>query len=253
MTFESLYYLFLCASFPFALATFITLLFVTAPYGRHKRRGWGPSISNRLGWILMESPSAGLFFGLFLVGSVPKTLTAFCFLIMWEAHYVHRAFIYPFRIPNAKKNLPWTIPLMGIVFNTGNAYINGGYLFELSGGYPLSWLGQPRTIIGIIVFLTGFGINLWSDQILRSLKTHSEDDYQIPHGGLFHWVSCPNYLGEIIEWVGWAIATWSLPGLSFAIWTLANLVPRARAHHVWYHRHFESYPSRRKALIPGIW
>lgn len=108
-------------------------------------------------------------------------------------------------------------------------------------------------IIGTIIFLTGFGINIWSDHILRSLRTHSGDDYQIPQGGLFRWISCPNYLGEIIEWIGWAIATWSLPGLSFAIWTFANLVPRARAHHAWYQQYFKAYPPQRKALIPGIW
>jgi len=253
MTPELIYRLFLWVSFPIALGTFTVLMFVTAPYGRHKRRGWGPSVSNRLGWILMESPSAILFFLLFLVGSAPKNLTVFTFLLMWEAHYIHRAFIYPFQIADGKKSMPVIIMLMAIVFNCGNAFINGGYIFEFSGGYPLSWLSQPRTIFGVIIFVAGFVINRWSDRILRSLRTHPGDDYQIPYGGLFRWVSCPNYFGEIIEWTGWAIATWSLPGLSFAIWTFANLAPRARAHHAWYQEHFRDYPSRRKALFPGVW
>ena len=39
--------------------------------------------------------------------------------------------------------------------------------------------------------------------------------YHIPQG-LFHKsVSSPNYLGEIIEWLGWAILTWSISGLVF--------------------------------------
>ena len=250
---EHIYRVFLWASFPLALATLIDLMFVTAPYGRHKRRGWGPSISNRLGWVVMESPSAILFFLLFLLGGAPKNLTVFTFLLMWEAHYIHRAFIYPFQLADGKKSMPVVIMLMAIVFNCGNAYINGGYLFAFSGGYPISWLSQPRTVIGVIIFISGFVINRWSDRILRSLRTHPGDDYQIPYGGLFRWVSCPNYLGETIEWIGWAIATWSLPGLSFAIWTFANLAPRARAHHTWYQAQFQDYPSRRKALIPGIW
>lgn len=253
MALESLYHLFLWASFPLALGTFTILHFVTAPYGRHQRRGWGPLISNRLGWILMESQAAILFFILFLVGSAPKTLTAFVFLMMWEAHYLNRSLIYPFRIPNGKKRMPLTIPLLGFIFNTGNAFINGAYLFEFSEGYPSSWLIQPRTVIGILVFLMGFAINLWSDRRLLSLRPKAGDDYQIPQGGLFQWISCPNYLGEIIEWIGWAVATWSLPGLSFAIWTVANLAPRARAHHAWYRRHFPDYPSWRKRLIPGLW
>jgi hypothetical protein len=60
-------------------------------------------------------------------------------------------------------------------------------------------------------------------------------------------------LGEILIWIGWAIATWSLAGLSFAAWTIANLLPRAKAHHEWYHKKFPEYPPERKALIPGIW
>jgi len=253
VTAESIYRLFLWVSFPLAMGVFIILLFITVPYGRHKRQGWGPPIPNRVGWILMESPSVIFFLWLFLTGSAPKTLTSYIFLAMWGAHYINRTFIYPLRIPDGRKTMPLTIPLMAIVFNFGNAYINGAYLFSFSGGYPLSWLSHPRTVIGILIFLAGFGINLWSDRLLRSLRRHPGDDYQVPRGGLFRWVSCPNYFGEIIEWTGWAIATWSLPGLSFALWSFANLVPRARAHHKWYHQRFPAYPSQRKALIPGIW
>jgi len=85
------------------------------------------------------------------------------------------------------------------------------------------------------------------------LRQPGETGYRIPQGGLYRWISCLNYFGEIIEWAGWAIATWSLPGLAFAVWTFANLAPRARAHHAWYHQHFPEYPRERRALLPGIW
>ena len=89
--------------------------------------------------------------------------------------------------------------------------------------------------------------------ILRNLRKPDESGYRIPYGGLYRWISCPNYFGEIITWVGWAVATWSLPGLAFAVWTIANLAPRARAHHIWYREHFSDYPTERKALMPGVW
>jgi hypothetical protein len=47
--------------------------------------------------------------------------------------------------------------------------------------------------------------------------------------------------------------TWSWAGLAFAYWTVANLLPRARANHVWYKQTFADYPPERKALFPGIW
>jgi 3-oxo-5-alpha-steroid 4-dehydrogenase 1 len=70
---------------------------------------------------------------------------------------------------------------------------------------------------------------------------------------MYRFISCPNYLGEIMIWTGWAIATWSLAGLSFLVWTMANLIPRARAHHCWYKEQFPDYPPERKALVPGLW
>ena len=58
--------------------------------------------------------------------------------------------------------------------------------------------------------------------------------------------------GEIIEWIGFAVMTWSVAALAFAIWTAANLAPRALSHHKWYRETFPDYPTERKALIPFV-
>lgn len=50
-------------------------------------------------------------------------------------------------------------------------------------------------------------------------------------GGLFQYVSGANYFGEIVEWFGYAVATWSLPTLSFAVFSLSFIGPRAHYHH----------------------
>jgi len=249
----SLYNFMVWISFPLATVVFIVLLFISAPYGRHERKGWGPSTSNRLGWLVMESPSVLIFALLFWLGEAPKNAPILVFFLLWEAHYIHRSLIYPFMIADGKKIMPFVIVLMAFLFNSGNAYINGAYLFSLSGGYPESWLRSPKMVIGLVVFLIGFITNRWADRVLQGLREPGSQAYRIPYGGLYRWVSCPNYLGELVEWIGWAIATWSLPGLAFAVWTFANLAPRARAHHSWYHQYFSNYPKKRKALIPGIW
>jgi protein-S-isoprenylcysteine O-methyltransferase Ste14 len=103
------------------------------------------------------------------------------------------------------------------------------------------------------LFAVGYWINRQADRTLHNLRWPGESGYRIPRGGLYRWISCPNYLGEIVEWLGWAVATWSLPGLAFAVWAIANLAPRAWAHHRWYCNYFADYPSERKALVPGIW
>jgi hypothetical protein len=56
----------------------------------------------------------------------------------------------------------------------------------------------------------------------------------------------------MILWSGWAILCWNLAALSFAIWTVANLLPRSLAHHRWYREHFDDYPTNRKAIFPWL-
>lgn len=235
-----------------AAVVFIALFFVVAPYGRHLRSGWGHTVNSTLGWVIMEAPAPITFAVCFMLGNNTGA-AALVLLGLWEAHYLQRAFIYPFGRRNAARRLPLVVLSFAFLFNTMNGYLNGRYIFTFSGGYSSEWLGDPRFIAGLAVFLTGFVINRQADQTLRSLRRPGESGYQIPNSGLYRRVSCPNYLGEITIWLGWAMATWSLPGLAFALWTAANLVPRARAHHAWYRGHFPDYPPERRALVPGLW
>ncbi len=234
------------------VVVFIALFFIAAPYGRHVRKRWGYAVGNKLGWVLMEAPAPVTFAVCFLL-DVRAGITGIVFLILWEAHYVHRAFIYPFSLRGAARRMPLSVVSFGFLFNLMNGYLNGRYIYTFSGGYGVHWLSDPRFIIGVILFITGFVINRQADQVLRGLRRPGESGYKISYRRLYRWVSSPNYLGEITIWTGWAIATWSLPGLVFAFWTIANLLPRARANHAWYKANFSDYPPERKALLPGLW
>lgn len=236
-----------------AAVVFVSLFFVPAAYGRHARAGWGPSMNTRLAWLAMEVPAVIVFAGCWLIAGKPTTIAASVLGALWLGHYVHRTFIFPFRMNMGNRPTPIVIPVTGFLFNSGNAYLNGRWIFTLSGGYGDAWLADPRFVIGVSVFLCGWVINYQSDRILAGLRKPGETGYKIPWGGLYRWISCPNYLGEIVEWTGFAIACWSLPGLCFAVWTAANLAPRARTHHAWYRRTFADYPDNRTALIPGVW
>jgi 3-oxo-5-alpha-steroid 4-dehydrogenase 1 len=239
--------------FVLAAIVFVSLLFFNAPYGRYVRRDWGFAVGNRLGWVIMEAAAPLAFAVCFFIGTSAVTVTTLAFLVMWEAHYLHRAFIYPFSLRRHRQGMPLLIIGFGLFFNLVNGYLNGRYIFTFSGGYANQWLGDPRFIVGAALFIAGFVINRQADNILRGLAKSSDSGYKIPHGGLYRWLSCPNYLGEVVIWTGWAIATWSLPGLAFAVWTAANLVPRARSHHAWYRQYFPDYPPERRAFLPRLW
>ena len=234
-----------------AVIVFLILIFVKAPYGRHKTKGWGVEISAKKGWIIMESIPAVLLAVILVLGH-NRDLVVLFFWAIWTAHYVNRAWAWPNRAKLEQKLMPLSVVILAVIFNTVNCLINGIWLFVLSGGYELSWVTDPRFIFGVVIFFFGMIINIKSDDILFSLRDDGSTGYKIPRGGLFEKVSSPNYLGEIIEWFGFAIATWSLAGFTFAIWTFCNLAPRAFAHHRWYKQEFSDYPENRKALIPFV-
>ena len=101
--------------------------------------------------------------------------------------------------------------------------------------------------------LVAAGDSVLSDgRIVLWLREPGETAYRIPRGGLYRFISCPNYFGELVQWAGWAVATWSLAGLSFAVFTAANLVPRALSHHRWYRSEFDDYPEGRHAVVPFV-
>jgi protein-S-isoprenylcysteine O-methyltransferase Ste14 len=250
---EALFNYFIIGWFVLALTVFISLFFFVAPYGRYVRKGWGLTIGSRNGWLLMEAIAPLVLAACFLLGSNPYTGATVAFLVMWEAHYIHRAFIYPFSRRDWKKPMPVAVVAMALIYNMVNGYLNGRHIFSLSTVYTNEWLIDPRFLVGVGLFIAGFVINRHADHTLHKLRRQDETSYKVPQGGLFRWISSPNYLGEIILWIGWAIATWSLPGLAFAIWTMANLIPRARSNHRWYREHFPEYPPGRRSLLPGIW
>lgn len=232
-----------------AAPVFIGLTYVSAPYGRHARTGWGPPVRARLAWMLMESPGWLVFAAVYAAGAGRGQAAPLVLLALWQVHFLHRSLLYPLRMREGR-GVPALVVLLGVVFHVVNAFVNARWVS--AGAYPASWLLGPRFLAGASLFAAGLALNVWSDRRLRRLRGPGDSAYRVPRGGAFEWVSCPNYLGEIVEWVGWAIATWSLAGLAFAAFTAANLVPRALAHHEWYRERFADYPPGRRALVPFL-
>jgi protein-S-isoprenylcysteine O-methyltransferase Ste14 len=229
---------------------FLSLLWITAPYGRHYKPGWGPSLPNRLAWVLMELPAVLVIS--WLVLSAPNGTNAYALvpLSFWLFHYLYRTFVFPLLMHPSDKTFPAMLVIFAIAFNFLNGYNNSLAILENSIGHA-PW-SKSHFWIGSIVFVIGFIMHSHSDLVIRKLRKPGETQYSIPRGGMFRWVSSPHYLGEIIQWTGWAILTWSLAGLAFALFTFCNLAPRAISNQKWYYQRFPDYPVNRKTLIPGI-
>ncbi|MFT6399640.1 MAG: hypothetical protein ACJAYU_004409 [Bradymonadia bacterium] len=241
------------AWFGLSAVTFLVLQFISAPYGKHIRDGWGPTLPNHIGWALMETPPIVMFVWLYFAGNRVGNVVATIFLSLFLIHYVYRGWIYPFRLRTNGKRMPVLVCLLATFTNIAIGYIQAYWLFTLSEVRDIAYMVDPRFLIGMLLFAFGYWLNHDSDSRLRNLRKPGETGYKIPKGGGFTYVSSPHYLGELIEWTGWAIATWGAPTLAFLAWTSCNLVPRASETHQWYLGKFPDYPKRRKRIIPFLY
>ena len=248
--------LLLIAMTAMAVIVFVALQRVEAGYGILYNPKWGPSVNNWVGWIVMEAPVFVAMLALWIYSPRRAEIAPAIMALLFEIHYFQRSFIFPLLI-KGKSRMPLAIVVMGIVFNLINAVMQGGWIFYVSAPdrYPISWLRSPQFIIGTLVFFAGMYVNIDSDRIIRSLRRPGDTAHYIPRGGMFRYVSSANYFGEILEWTGFAILTWSWAGAVFALWTFANLAPRADKTHARYAREFghEFTSLRLRRVIPFIY
>ena len=239
-----------------ALVVFVALYHIDAGYGKFYDSKWGPSVGNRLGWFLMESPVFVAMLLLWYFSERRGDVVRLVFLLIFELHYFQRSFIFPLLI-KGRSRMPLSIILMGVIFNTLNALMQGGWIFYVSPAdmYPTRWLLDPRFIGGLLIFAAGMFINLQSDNIIRHLRKPGDTRHYLPQGGMFRYVTSANYLGEFMEWVGFAVLIWSWSGAVFALWTFANLCPRAARIYERYKQEFGDAldTSKVKRIIPFIY
>ncbi|XP_041921303.1 3-oxo-5-alpha-steroid 4-dehydrogenase 2-like isoform X2 [Alosa alosa] len=193
-------------------------------YGRYQDpSGSGCVVPAKVAWFLQELPAFLCPLLLLLFTSNEASAVGMYILFgMFGLHYFHRTFIYaPL---TCGQPFPVDVMVSGAAFCTGS-----------------------------ILFYLGMAINIHSDRILRNLRKPDEKTYKIPRGGLFEYVSCANYFGEILEWLGYAIAACSLPSFSFTFFSWCFIIPRAHNHHRFYHEKFEDYPKSRRCIIPFIY
>lgn len=238
-----------------AVVVFVSLFFVDAGYGRFYAPKWGPAIDNRLGWMLMEAPVFVAMLLLWWLSDRREDGIRLVFLLLFELHYFHRAFVFPW-LMRGRSKMPLSIIGTAVLFNTLNAYMQGGWLFYVSpvDYYSADWLTSVPFLVGTALFLFGMGVNVHSDRIIRNLRKPGDTAHYLPRGGMFRWVTSANYFGELVEWTGFAILTWSVSGAVFALWTFANLAPRAARIYNGYRQEFPEQLDTRttKRIIPFI-
>lgn len=87
MALPSIYNIFLIVMAVIAVIVFISLFFVNAGYGMFQTKKWGPSINNKIGWILMECPVFILMLVFFFLSDRTSNIACILMLAIFELHY----------------------------------------------------------------------------------------------------------------------------------------------------------------------
>ena len=208
-----------------AFVVFVCLYCVTAGYGQFRTRSWGWSINNKLAWILMEAPAFAVMLYVWLSAGASRHVPELVLLLLFLLHYFQRSFVFPLLMQGSSQ-MPVVIML----------------------------LAQWHVVAGIVLFFVGLAINWHSDHVIRHLRQPGDTRHYLPSRGMYRYVTSANYLGEIVEWTGFALAASNTAAWVFVLWTAANLVPRAHAIHRKYRSEFgDAAVGNRKRIIPYIY
>jgi steroid 5-alpha reductase family enzyme len=152
--------------------------------------------------------------------------------------------------------LAWTIQGLWVTFTLAAALAGiTSTIRTEAGGFAL---------VGVLVWLLGFGIELVADQQKSRFKANPANEDRFINTGLWAWSRHPNYFGEIVLWIGVAIVTipilqgWQWVTMVSPLFIILQLtrisgIPmlEARADEKWGGQpDYEAYKATTPVLVP---
>lgn len=147
-----------------------------------------------------------------------------------------------------------------------NIFKNSFHYWVLAGLNVATWIyapnsptaKEPNTLLlyaGLLAYTIGELGNLNAHLVLRGLRSSGGRERGIPHGLGFNIVTCPNYMFEVVSWIGmYLVSGLSSSVLLFAIVSTAQMMPWAAKKERNYRKEFgDKYKRKRFTMLPGIW
>ncbi|SAM04132.1 hypothetical protein [Absidia glauca] len=116
---------------------------------------------------------------------------------------------------------------------------------------PSSATSSYEMGLGMALFFLGEGLNHYHHLILANLRKDGAKAYKIPQGGLFDYVWCPHYLGEIISFVAMTLLSQHMLIFIFQLSSVGYLAVRAYNTRLWYEQKF-NITTKKPCLVPGL-
>ena len=150
------------------------------------------------------------------------------------------------------------MPASNIFKNSAHYWILSGVLiayFIYSPTHPTSTMALNPLIDypALAAYIFGELANLNTHIILRNLRSAGGTERGIPQGFGFSWVTCPNYLFEVIAWVAMCVITRSWTTVVFTAVAGGQMAVWAKKKENRYRKEMGTkYQKKRFAMIPGV-
>lgn len=147
-----------------------------------------------------------------------------------------------------------------------NIFKNSFHYWVLAGVNIAAWIYAPNSPTakepnhlllygGLVAYTIGEFGNLYAHLVLRGLRSSGGRERGIPQGMGFGLVTCPNYMFEVLSWIGmYLVSGLSLSVLLFAIVSTGQMMSWAKKKERNYRNEFgDRYKKKRFTMLPGIW
>lgn len=176
-------------------------------------------------------------------------------LIAWTVHYAKRELETLFVHRFSHATMPVTNLFKNCIYYWGFAAYVGYFV-----NHPL-YSPPPQDLVysGACLFYFMEVGNFTCHWTLRQLRPPGTRVRAIPTGGLFDYVTCPNYTYEILAWVGFNLMTRTVAGVLFMCAGGSQMLIWAKGKHRNYKKEFDGkngrrlYPENRKIIIPYLY
>ncbi|KAI0882565.1 3-oxo-5-alpha-steroid 4-dehydrogenase-domain-containing protein [Annulohypoxylon maeteangense] len=152
-----------------------------------------------------------------------------------------------------------TMPFAYIFRNSVFYWAMAGFLGALEIYAPFSPAAvapdapSPLTYFGFFLFAVGEILNFDVHWYLAHLRKPGETDRKIPRGHGFGIVTCPNYMYEIIAWIGIIIVTRSPSLFAFICVGSYYMYTWGWGKEKTYRKQFgDKYKKKRSVMLPGL-
>lgn len=242
-----------------AFAASLPLFFITEAtgwlslgYSKFARRNQRYSVRSQLGMFAIYFPAAVIYPSIHVLGDGAATTWHLVAMALIVVHFGKRCLEVLFVHRYSGVMNGWTVITICLLYSAVSWLLGEIATREVPAELVASAHLDRLLPVGLAVWLIGTGINLYHHVLLARLRKPGDKTYRVPSGGLFRFVACPHYLGEIIAWWGYALIFQHAAAVAVTATMTAYLMGRSHNTRKWYRSHVEGVPSSWRRLVPSV-